>query len=92
VSADDARLVLEPRKALIEREEARALLEKGLLERAIATARRAIEADPEDAMAWLILGAAEMESMHDADAAKTFRSCVQLAKRGPISECRAFVR
>lgn len=80
------------RTAEADREEARSLLERGMLAAAITTARRAVDADPEDALAWLILGAAEMESLHDVDAAKTFRSCVQRARRGPIRECRAFVR
>jgi hypothetical protein len=74
------------------REEARGLLVKHQLTEAIAAAKRSVELDPEDATAWLILGAANLEAGHGADAILAFRTCVRSAKTGPVGECRAFIR
>lgn len=74
------------------REEARALLSRREITGAIAAARRAVDADPEDATGWLILGAAQMEARLASDARESFRACAKLAKVGPVAECRAFLR
>jgi hypothetical protein len=78
--------------ALEDREEARALLTKRDVKGAIDVATRSIEADPEDATTYLILGAAQMEALLAKDAAETFKNCIKLAKTGPVAECRAFLR
>jgi cytochrome c-type biogenesis protein CcmH/NrfG len=74
------------------REEARARLEKHELDEAIASGKSAVELDPTDATAWLILGAAQLEARRGVDAIASFRSCVKLAKTGPVGECRSFLR
>jgi len=81
-----------PHSALDDREEARGLLSKRDLKGAIEAAQKSLEADAEDATTYLILGAAQMEALRATDAATTFRSCLTTAKRGPVAECRAFLR
>lgn len=80
------------RAALELREEARGLLVQRKIDAAIEAAQRATLAAPEDATAWLILGAAQMDANRHADAQATFRACVERAKVGPVAECRSFVR
>lgn len=78
--------------ALEDREEARRRLAKRDVQGAMERATRSIEADPEDATAYLILGAAQMEALLAKDAAETFKNCIKLAKTGPVHECRALLR
>lgn len=74
------------------REEARGLLVNRKLDDAIVVAERATTMDPTDATAWLILGAAQMDSGRYAESTATFRSCVEHATVGPVDECRKFVK
>jgi hypothetical protein len=80
-----------PLTAVQERELARRALERGKARDAIAAAERATAADPTDAESWLILGSANQEIGHAAAARVAFRSCLKLAKRGPLRECRAML-
>jgi hypothetical protein len=75
-----------------DREAARKFLELHEIDHAIALAQRAVLADRDDATGWLILGAAQMEGQHLAEATASFRACVKEAKVGPVRECRAFAR
>ena len=77
-----------PAKAL--RESARASLVKHELPEAIAAADDATTAAPEEAEGWLLLGAAQLEAGHATQAQQTFRTCVRVAKSGPVGECRSF--
>lgn len=75
-----------------EKKIARAALERGRVQDAIEAAERSVDFDPTDAEAWLILGAGYLEKGRSADARKAFQSCSKEAKRGPVGECRAFLR
>ena len=78
-----------PAEARIARENARTLLEKGAGTDAIVAGRTSVALDPTDAEAWLVLGAAYQVVGNWQEARSAFQSCVRLAKRGPIAECRA---
>jgi tetratricopeptide (TPR) repeat protein len=81
-----------PRSARAAREAARRALEAGDRAQAVAVARQAVELDPSDAEAWLVLGAALMESGRGAEARSTFGTCAKLATHGPVGECRAMLQ
>ncbi len=83
---------VEPKTAVQEREAARRALEHGKPRDAVAAGERATSADPTDAEAWLILGAAHQELGHDAAARAAFHSCLTSAKHGPIRECGSMLR
>ncbi len=75
-----------------EREDARNLLEHGKAKDAVEAATRSITVDPTDAEAWLLLGAAQQEAGHPADAHASFLACTKQAKAGNVSECGAMLR
>jgi hypothetical protein len=81
-----------PVSAVAEREAARRSLEAGKAKEAAAAAARATAADPSEAEAWLILGAADQRLGKAGAAREAFRACVKSAKRGPVKECRAMAR
>ena len=91
-SAPSAGSAMPPATAVQERELARRSLERGKVRDAVAAAERATVADPSDAEAWLILGSANQELGHAAAARAAFRSCIKVAKHGPLRECRAMLR
>jgi Flp pilus assembly protein TadD len=72
------------------REDARRALDRGAVAAAITAATSSVELDPTDGDAWLILGAAYQVAGKSAEARNAFASCCKLAKRGDVSECRAF--
>lgn len=72
------------------RESARASLVKHELPEAIAAAEDATTAAPEEAEGWLLLAAAQLEAGRATRAQETFRTCVRVAKSGPVGECRSF--
>lgn len=82
----------DPAVARAAREQARRKLAAGDLVSAVAAASASIEADPTDAEAWLILGAAQVDQGLGAEARQTFQSCAARARRGPVAECRAMLR
>lgn len=79
-----------PVPAKVLRESARASLVKHELPEAIAAAEDATTAAPEEAEGWLLLGAAQLEAGRATQAQETFRTCVRVAKTGPVGECRSF--
>jgi tetratricopeptide (TPR) repeat protein len=86
VAPADAASALEAKRA------SQGALEKGHTEEAITAGERAVALDPTDAEAWLILGAAYDQRGARADARRCFKSCVDLARRGPRGECSALLR
>jgi hypothetical protein len=71
---------------------AQAALEDGLTAQAVYAGERSVALDPGDAEAWLILGAAYQQRRAWPDARRCFKSCVDLATRGPRGECAALLR
>jgi Flp pilus assembly protein TadD len=65
------------------------MLDRGQTTRAIDIARRATASDPFDAEAWLTLGAAYDASGNRAAAKAAYQSCVDRARSGRVSDCRA---
>ncbi|HNZ20551.1 MAG TPA: hypothetical protein PLJ27_03900 [Polyangiaceae bacterium] len=72
------------------RKEALKALEQGKWARAEQLAQAAIDADPEDATPYLYGATALQEMGKRAEAKAVFQKCAQVAKRGPIHECRMF--
>ena len=66
--------------------------ERGDVGAALRAGQLAVELDPGDAQAWLVLGAAQQQRGQVAAAKKTFRDCVKQARRGPRDECLALSR
>jgi hypothetical protein len=71
------------------KKETLALLNRGKLKDAIPVARRAIEADPADALPYLYLGSALQETGKWKDGIEAYSECVRHATKGPVHECRA---
>lgn len=71
------------------KKETLALLNRGKLKDAIPVARRAIEADPTDALPYLYLGSALQETGKWKDGIAAYSECVRHATKGPVNECRA---
>ncbi|PIE05838.1 MAG: hypothetical protein CSA75_02665 [Sorangium cellulosum] len=74
------------------RKEAVIALNKGKWEKAEKMASAAISADPDDATLYLYRGTALQEMGQRSKAKAVFERCVEVAKRGPINECRMFSR
>ena len=79
-------------RALDAKHASQVALEKGRTADAIAAGERSVALDPGDAEAWLILGAAYDQSGAYARGRASFKSCVDLATRGPRGECAALLR
>ena len=67
-------------------------LRRGATERALALARQAVAANPSDADAWLVLGAACQSTGDSAGAHDAYNNCLQRAHTANISECRLLAR
>jgi CheY-like chemotaxis protein len=67
-------------------------LARGATTRALALAHQAVAANPDDADAWLTLGAACQSSGNLAGARDAYRNCVARAHTPNISECRLLLR
>jgi DNA-binding response OmpR family regulator len=63
-------------------------LAEGETPKALALAHQAVLANPSDADAWLILGAACQAAGNQAAARDAYRSCVSSARTANVSECR----
>jgi hypothetical protein len=74
-----------------EREDARKALELGKQQDAIDAAQRSLTLDPTDAEVWLILGAAQLDLGHRAEAHDAFLQCSKQAKTGNTYECGAML-
>jgi len=67
-------------------------LNKGKLPDAVAAGERSTTADPTDAEAWLVLGAAYQDQGNFIAAQRCFHTCVAEAKRGDVRECKFLMR
>ncbi len=67
-------------------------LARGANKRALSLARQAVAANPDDADAWLTLGAACQASGDAAGARDAYRTCVARAHSANVSECRLLAR
>jgi tetratricopeptide (TPR) repeat protein len=74
------------------RELSRSALERGSLKSSIEAGERSVDADPTDAEAWLVLGAAYQETGSLDQARRCFRSCVEKGKGTSRGECAAMLR
>ena len=67
-------------------------LARGATTRALSLAHQAVAANPDDADAWLTLGAALQSSGNVAGAREAYRNCVVRARSPNVSECRLLLR
>jgi hypothetical protein len=67
-------------------------LDSGKLATALVHAQNAVDADAEDAGAWLLLGAVKQAKGDPAGARVAFQSCIKEGKRGPKYECASMLR
>lgn len=74
------------------RDHALALLQEAKNPEAMAAARSALDADPTDAMPYLVLGSALQDTGKWVEAHRTYELCVKVATRGMLDECRAMLR
>jgi hypothetical protein len=74
------------------RDQALDLLKKSKNPEAMETASAALEADPTDAMPYLVLGSALQDAGHWKEAHRAYELCVKNATKGMVSECRAMLR
>jgi hypothetical protein len=70
-------------------QQAQRALERGQAARAIDLARRATQASPGNADAWLTLGAAYDAAGQSGAAKAAYRACVQNGRGPSVNECRA---
>ena len=68
------------------------LLKKAKNPEAMVTASAALEADPTDAMPYLVLGSALQDAGRWREAHRAYELCVKNAKHGMVDECRAMLR
>lgn len=64
-------------------------LANGATGRAMDLARQAVSANPGDANAWLILGAASQASGNLSAAREAYQSCIEKAHGPNVNDCRA---
>ncbi len=74
------------------RDEALKLLEKAKNSEAIVKASAALEADPTDAMPYLVMGSALQDAGRWREGHHAYELCVKHAKHGMVDECRAMLR
>jgi cytochrome c-type biogenesis protein CcmH/NrfG len=58
----------------------------------MVAASKALEADPSDAMPYLVLGSALQDAGRWREATRAYQLCVKTATRGMVDECRAMLR
>jgi hypothetical protein len=74
------------------RDQALKLLEKSKNAEAMIAATKSLDADPTDAMPYLVLGSALQDAGRWNEAAHAYKLCLKNAKKGMVEECRAMVR
>jgi Flp pilus assembly protein TadD len=89
---EKAPVELDPAAARDAKRASQRALDRGDAKTSIEAGERAVDLDPTDAEAWLILGAAYQTRGTYPEARRCFASCVRLAKRGPRGECAALLR
>ena len=77
-------------KGLALRREARAMLEAGRIDEGVATARRAIEANPGDSENYILLAAGLQDQGKWDEARQIFGKCLRQSTRAERSECVYF--
>jgi tetratricopeptide (TPR) repeat protein len=82
----------EKKSAVQEKHASQAFLDQGAFAKAVEAGEKSVALDPSDGEAWLMLGAAYQSMGKAAEARRSFSSCVQEGKKGPINECRAMLR
>jgi hypothetical protein len=75
-----------------QRETCRSALERNRIGAAVEAGERAVELDPTDGEAWLILGAAYQQRGDASNARRCYRACLAQGRRGPRSECAQMLR
>lgn len=81
---------VDPVKGLELRREARRLLEAGQIDQGVATARRAIEANPADPECYVLLAAGLQDQGRWAESRDVFSRCVRKSEKGINAECLYF--
>ncbi len=81
---------VDPAKAKEHAKRALGLLERGKFPDAIEAAKLAVAADPRDANGYLYWGTALLSLGKRPESVEVFTRCVELAKTGPMHECRPF--
>jgi len=82
----------DPREAARAKAASQANLEAGKVAAAIEAGERAVQMDPTDGEAWLVLGAAYQQRGDWKEARRCYRTCVERGTRGPKAECGAMLR
>jgi hypothetical protein len=73
------------------RDEALKLLEKAKNPEAMAAASKALDADPTDAMPYLVMGSALQDAGRWREATRAYQLCTKTATKGMVDECRAML-
>jgi hypothetical protein len=81
---------IDPVKGLELRREARRLLESGQIDQGVATARRAIEANPADPECYVLLAAGLQDQGRWGESREVFSRCVHKSNNGINAECAYF--
>lgn len=74
------------------RDRALELLKKSKNSEAMEAASAALDADPTDAMPYLVLGSALQDAGHWKEAHRAYELCVKNATKGLVGECHAMLR
>ncbi|HEV3190050.1 MAG TPA: hypothetical protein VGY54_06110 [Polyangiaceae bacterium] len=82
----------DPREAAKHKKASQLALEQGRTAASIEAGEHAVQLDPLDADAWLILGAAYQQKGALAEARRCYKACVQRGQRGDRRECFALLR
>ena len=82
----------DPRAAAKQKRASQLALEQGRTAASIEAGEHAVQLDPSDADAWLILGAAYQQKGALAEARRCYKACVQRGRRGDRRECVAMLR
>jgi hypothetical protein len=83
-------LPIDEAKGLALQREARAMLEAGRIDEGVATARRAIEANPNDSTTYILLAAGLQDQGKWEEARQIFGKCVRQSTKAERSECVYF--
>jgi hypothetical protein len=85
-----APVVIDPVKGAELKREARRLLENGVIDQGVATARRSIEMNPNDPECYVLLAAGLQDQGRWAESREVFSRCVHKSNNGINAECVYF--
>lgn len=83
-------VVIDPVKGAELKREARRLLENGVIDQGVATARRSIEMNPNDPECYVLLAAGLQDQGRWAESREVFSRCVHKSNNGINAECVYF--